>query len=87
MDSVSARALGERCGVGSRTGAVFRRSSLACYSPFPLGVPQYPDRKSVSSPRRIAPSVQISRTGRSCLLSVKGYVTYLAGTAFVPDQR
>jgi hypothetical protein len=26
--------------VGSRTGAVFRRSSLACYSPFPLGVPQ-----------------------------------------------
>jgi hypothetical protein len=26
--------------VGSRTGAVFRRLSLACFSPFPLGVPQ-----------------------------------------------
>jgi hypothetical protein len=26
--------------VGSRTGAVFRRSSLACCSPFPVGVPQ-----------------------------------------------
>ncbi len=26
--------------VGSRTGAVFRRSGLACCSPFPLGVPQ-----------------------------------------------
>jgi hypothetical protein len=26
-----------RRSVGSRTGAVFRRSGLACYSPFPFG--------------------------------------------------
>ena len=31
--------IGDEKPVGSRTGAVFRRSSLACYSPFPLGVP------------------------------------------------
>ena len=65
--------------VGSRTGAVFQRSGLACYSPFKLGVPQYPDRKPVSSPRLIAPSVQISCTGRTCLLRIKGYVAYRAG--------
>jgi hypothetical protein len=36
-------------------------------------VPQYPNRKSGSSPRHIAPSVRISRTGRTCLLHVKSY--------------
>jgi len=57
--------------VGSRTGAVLRRFSLAVFSPFPLGVPHYPNRKPVSSPRLIKPSVRISRTGLSCLLLVK----------------
>ena len=33
----------------------------------------------VSSPRRIARSMRISRTTRSCTLLVKGYVTYPAG--------
>ena len=38
---VSVSVLGSQLkSVGSRTGAVFRRSSLACCSPFPLGVPQ-----------------------------------------------
>jgi hypothetical protein len=35
-----------------------------------------PNRKLVSSPRRIKPSVQISRTELSCVLRVKSYVTY-----------
>ena len=35
-----------------------------------------PNRELVSSPRRIKPSVQISRTGLSCVLPVKSYVTY-----------
>jgi hypothetical protein len=73
--------------VGSRTGAVFRRSGLACCSPFPLGVPQYPNRESVSSPRHIAPSVRISRTRRTCLLCAKSYVAYRAGAAFTTDHR
>jgi hypothetical protein len=33
--------------------------------PFPLGVPHYPDRELVSSPRHIAGSERISRTTRS----------------------
>jgi len=73
--------------VGSRTGAVFRRSGLACCSPFPLGVPQYPNRESVSSPRHIAPSVQISRTGRTCWLRAKSYEAYRAGATFAPVHR
>ena len=43
------------------------------FLPFPYGVPQYPNRKPDSSPRHIAPSVRISRTGRTCLLPVKSY--------------
>jgi hypothetical protein len=34
-------------------------------SPSPLGVPHYPDRELVSSPRHIAGSERISRTTRS----------------------
>jgi hypothetical protein len=44
-----------------------------------LRVPHYPNRKLVSSPRRIKPSVLLSSTGLSCLLRVKGYETYSAG--------
>ena len=40
----------------------------------------------VSSPRRIARSMRISRTTRSCTLLVKGYVTYPAG-ATVDEGR
>src|ERR1035438_8014978 len=57
------------------------------FAPFPLGVPQYPNRDPVSSPRHIAPSVRISRTGRTCLLSAKSYVAYRAGATFAPDHR
>ena len=57
------------------------------FSPFPLGVPHYLDREPVSSPRHIAPSVQISRTGRTCLLRTKGYGAYCAGAAFALIQR
>ena len=57
------------------------------FSPFPLGVPHYPNRKPVSSPRHIAPSVQISPTGRTCLLRSKGYAAYCAGAAFALVQR
>jgi MacB-like periplasmic core domain len=39
------------------------------------------------SPRHIAPSVQISRIGRTCLLSAKSYVAYHAGTGFSPGHR
>jgi len=68
--------------VGSRAGAVtlgfrwlyglFRvpRLSPAC-------------RGSVSSPRRIARSVRISRTTRSCTLLAQGYGAHQAGAAFV----
>jgi len=35
-----------------------------------------PNLGPVSSPRRIKPSVQISRTELSCVLRVKSYVTY-----------
>jgi hypothetical protein len=38
----------------------------------------------VSSPRRFKPSVQISRTGLSCVLRVKSYVTYRVA-AFRPS--
>ena len=39
--------------------------------PVSVGVPQYPNREPGSSPRHFAPSVRISRTGRSCLLLVQ----------------
>jgi hypothetical protein len=68
--------------VGSRAGAVFRRFSLAICSPFPLGVPQYLNRKPVSSPRHVRRSVRISRTTPSCLLRVKDYVAYHARATF-----
>ena len=41
----------------------------------------------VSSPRRIARSMRISRTTRSCTLLVKGYVTYPAGATVDEDAR
>jgi hypothetical protein len=50
-----------------------------CCSPFPLGVPHYPDRELVSSPRHIARSERISRTTRSCTVHIKGYETYQTG--------
>jgi hypothetical protein len=43
--------------VGSRTGAVVRRSGLACFSPFPLGVPQYPNRESGWDRARARPAL------------------------------
>src|ERR1019366_8627531 len=49
---------------------------------FPLGVPQYPNREPVSNPRLVTRSMRISRTTRSCLLRVEGYVTYRAGATF-----
>jgi hypothetical protein len=52
---------------------MLRRFGLAWVSPFPLRVPQYPNHKLVSSPRLIKPSVQISCTGLSCVLRIKGY--------------
>ena len=58
---------------------MLRRFSLAGSPRFRLGVPHYRNRKLVSSPRRIKPSVLISRTGLSCLLRVKGYATDSAG--------
>jgi hypothetical protein len=58
---------------------MLRRFSLAWVSPFPLRVPQYPNRKLVSSPRRVKPSRLFSSTGLSCLLRVKGYGAYSAG--------
>src|ERR1019366_10574976 len=57
----------------------------SCCSPFPLGVPQYPNRKLVSSPRLIKPSVRISRTGLSCVLLVRGYVAHSSGATFSCD--
>jgi hypothetical protein len=42
--------------VGSRTGAMPLRFSLACCSPFPLKVPQYPNRKLGSSPASSNPA-------------------------------
>ena len=41
-------------------------------SPFPLGVPHYPNRELVSNPRRIERSVRISRTPLSCCLHIEG---------------
>jgi hypothetical protein len=46
-----------------------------------MGVPHYPDRKLVSSPRHIARSMRISRTTRSCTFLDKGYVAYQFGAA------
>ena len=50
-----------------------------CCSPFPLGVPHYPDRELVSSPRHIARSERISRTTRFCTVPIRGYETYQTG--------
>jgi len=55
------------------------RFGLAWVCPFPLRVPQYPNRKLVSSPRLIKPSGLLSSTGLSRLLRVKGYGVYSAG--------
>ena len=42
---------------------------------------------SFKAQRRIAPSVRISRTGRTCLLRLKGYVAYCAETTFALVHR
>ena len=55
---------------------MLRRFGLAWVSPFPLRVPQYPNRKLGSSPRLIKPSGLLSSTGLSRLLRVKGYGAY-----------
>jgi hypothetical protein len=73
--------------VGSRTGAVFRRSDLSVCSLFPLGVPHYPNRKPVSNPRHVARSVRISRTTRSCTVHNKVYETYQIGATAEIDWR
>ena len=73
--------------VGSRTGAMLRRFSLACFSPFPLGVPQYPNRKLVSSPRHLERRERISRATLSCGLHVKAYTPSGTGTAFASADR
>src|SRR5215469_5203151 len=70
--------------VGSRTGAVPRRFLLGLYPRFPSSCPFRSCRRPVSSPRHLAPSVQISRTRRSCLLLVKLYETYRARATFRP---
>jgi hypothetical protein len=57
---------------------MLRRFGLAWVSPFPLRVPQYPNRKLGSSPRLIKPSGLLSSTGLSCMLHVKGYGSYSA---------
>ena len=61
---------------------MLRRFGLAWVSPFPLRVPQYPNRKLVSSPRLIKPSGQISCTGLSCVFHIKGYVADACWMAF-----
>src|ERR1019366_2287224 len=44
-------------------------------------------RRYVSSPRHVERSGRISRTALSCVLRVKGYGTYQAGTAFGEEPR
>jgi hypothetical protein len=66
---------------------MLRRFSLAWVSPFPLRVPQYPNRKLVSSPRHFERSVRISRTTLTCLLRVKVYAPSGTGTAFASAGR
>jgi hypothetical protein len=66
---------------------VFEGPSLSVCSPFPLGVPHELSRKSVSSPRRIKPTVRISRSGLSWLFPAKGYETFEAGWAFGNSPR
>jgi hypothetical protein len=65
---------------------VFRGCGLSVDFPFPLEVRHYPHRKPVCRPLCLAPSLRISRTGRSCLLPVQRYETYRAG-AFRASRR
>jgi hypothetical protein len=66
---------------------MLRRFSLACFSPFPLGVPQYPNRKLVSSPRHLERRERISRATLSCGLHVKAYTPSGTGTALASADR
>jgi len=66
--------------VGSSTGAVARRLLLGLYPRFPSSCPFRSCRSSVSSARRIARSVRISRTTRTCTVHGKVYGTYQTGT-------
>src|SRR5262249_5490417 len=61
--------------VGSGCGAVPLSFTLFVAPPFLWGVPHEPTRRPVPSPRRIKPTVQISRSGLSCLLRNKVYET------------
>ena len=60
-----------------------RRTSLAVSGVSPFVPAPRACRSSVSSPLRLARSVRISRTTRSCTLHARGYETYHAGAAFV----
>jgi hypothetical protein len=73
--------------VGSRTGAVFRRSGLAVAPRFLWECLNSQTVNPFPAPRHIAPSVLISRTGRTCLLRAKSYVAYRAGATFASDHR
>jgi hypothetical protein len=66
--------------VGSWRGAP-QVKPIRC-SPFPLGVPHELHRESVSSPRLVERSVQISCTPLSCPLRAKGYEAYHVESAF-----
>jgi hypothetical protein len=58
--------------------------SLCCLLPRPFGceVSQHRDHAYVSSPRHVERSVWISLTTLTCLLRIKGYVTYPAVATF-----
>jgi hypothetical protein len=58
--------------------------SLCSLLPRPFGceVSQHRDHAYVSSPRHVERSVWISLTTLTCLLRIKGYVTYPAGATF-----
>ena len=65
--------------VGSDAGAVARRIILGLYPGFPPACPVRIFRGSVSSVRRIARSVRIYRTTRSCTFHNKVYEAHQIG--------
>ena len=79
------RAVDSRLGRGLALS--LRRFGPPVAPPFLRGVPQYPNRERVSSPRHIARSVRISRTTRSCTVHFKGYGTCQTGATAEIDGR
>jgi hypothetical protein len=71
--------------VGSGTGAVTRRRRPWLCPGFPPSCPGRALRDAVSSSRRIARSVRISRTTRSCTFHDKGYAAYRRGATDAPS--